>query len=252
MAAISVQLYSLRQASEQNFDAVLEELAQIGFAGVEPFNLFGKTPRAFREQVEALGMRVSSSHFPWANRTNDLHELADTLGELGLKRAMGGYGPDDFASMDALKRTVDTTANLVEALKPHGLTLCLHNHWWEYDQVDGVIGYHFLQEQVPDVEFEIDTYWAANFATRDPAAEVARVAERAPLLHIKDGPQLRDEPHVAAGAGVMDIPAIIAAADSARLEWAIVELDNCATDMMTAVAESFRYLTQNNLAQGNV
>ena len=34
MTPISVQLYSLREASEQNFDAVLEELSALGYAGV--------------------------------------------------------------------------------------------------------------------------------------------------------------------------------------------------------------------------
>ena len=41
----------------------------------------------------------------------------------------------------------------------------------------------------------------------------------------------------------MAIAAVIAAADEAVLEWLIVELDACATDMMTAVEGSFRYLT---------
>ena len=251
-APISVQLYSLREASAENFDAVLEQLANIGYAGVEPFNLFGKSPTEFKQQAESLGMRISSSHYPWVNRADDLGQVADTLAALGLTRAPGGYMPDDFADMDAVKRTTEQVANLVDTLAGHGLTLCLHNHWWEYRELDGVVPYHYLQDQVPGVEFEIDTYWAANFGKRDPAEEVARVASRAPLLHIKDGPLVRDEPHVAAGTGNMDIPAVLAAADPNTLEWAIVELDACATDMMTAVAQSYTYLTTNNLAKGNV
>ena len=40
---ISVQLYSVREASAENFDQVLDIIARLGFKGVEPFHLFGKT-----------------------------------------------------------------------------------------------------------------------------------------------------------------------------------------------------------------
>ena len=53
---------------------------------------------------------------------------------------------------------------------------------------------------------------------------------------------------VALGQGIVDIPAIVAAAASA--EWLIVELDRCDTDMMTAVVESYQYLARNKLGHG--
>ena len=40
----------------------------------------------------------------------------------------------------------------------------------------------------------------------------------------------------------------IAAADPDVLEWNVVELDDCDTDMMTAVERSYRYLVGNGLA----
>jgi sugar phosphate isomerase/epimerase len=53
---------------------------------------------------------------------------------------------------------------------------------------------------------------------------------------------VRDAPMTALGGGVMDVPAVVRAARG-RAEWLIVELDRCATDMFTAVEESFRYLS---------
>ena len=41
----------------------------------------------------------------------------------------------------------------------------------------------------------------------------------------------------------------LAAADES-VEWLIVELDSCDTDMLQAVAESYRYLTTHGFAQG--
>lgn len=253
MKPISVQLYSLRKESEEDFDGVLERLAGIGYAGVEPFNLFGMTPRAFRERVEGLGMRISSSHFPWANRA-PLNQVVETLGELGLARAAGGFMPDDFKDHDAILRTAETTNNLVQALGAHGISLFLHNHWWEYERIAGggprELKYHLLQDLCPGVQFELDTYWASNFGAVDVPEEVRRVAHRTPLLHIKDGPLVKDQKNVAVGSGTLGIERIIAAADPAVLEWLVVELDACETDMMTAVAESHHWLTSRGLASG--
>ncbi|MCZ6889305.1 MAG: sugar phosphate isomerase/epimerase [Gammaproteobacteria bacterium] len=246
---ISVQLYSLREASQDNFDGVLERLADIGYAGVEPYNLFGKTPVEFKRQVEDLGMRISSSHFPWANHS-PINEVIDVTAELGLKRAAGGFGPDDFKNLDTVKHTAQTVNELIEALKGAGLDLFLHNHWWEFAEIDGRLIYHILQELSPEVLFEVDTYWVANFGAVDPVAEVRRVRDRAPLLHIKDGPLQKDQAHVAVGDGKLNIAGIIEAADPDVLEWIIVELDACDTDMMTAIEQSYRYLTDNDLAQG--
>lgn len=249
MTPISVQLYTLREASEQDFDAVLEALADIGYAGVEPFNLFGKSAREFRSQVEGLGMSVSSSHTPWAN-LSPLNEVVETLGELGLDRAIGGFMPDDFADLAAVRRTADRCQALIEGLAPHGIELAIHNHWWEFELIDGRPAMHHLEEMVPALRFELDTYWTANFGACDPAEELARIRCKAPLLHIKDGPLEKKQPNVAVGAGRMDVKGIVAAADAGTLEWLIVELDACATDMLTAVRQSYDYLTGAGLAAG--
>jgi hypothetical protein len=54
------------------------------------------------------------------------------------------------------------------------------------------------------------------------------------------------------GSGKMDFQAVFAVVDPNVFEWAVVELDSCATDMFTALALSYKYLTENNMATGNV
>ena len=249
MKPISVQLYALREQSQADFDRVLKDIADIGYSGVEPFNLFGKSPEAFKRQVEDLGMRVSSSHHPWANRT-ETNEAIEIVQALGLSRVAAGFGADDVKDGDSVKRTIDTINSLTESLKPHGLTLFLHNHYWEFTPVDGELPYHSFYKNCPDVEFEVDTYWAANFGACDPAQEVANVKDRAPLLHIKDGPNEVGKAHVAVGDGVLQIADIINAADPNVLEWVIVELDACDTDMLEAIRGSYAFLTSESLAEG--
>ena len=99
------------------------------------------------------------------------------------------------------------------------------------------------------VFFQIDTYWVQT-AGLDPAQVIKEFGSCAPSLHIKDGPAVQRVPQVAVGDGVMDFPSIIQAAEDTA-EWLIVELDHCATDMLTAVEKSYRYLVGEGLARGN-
>ncbi|OQX62506.1 MAG: hypothetical protein B5M51_05990 [Anaerolinea sp. 4484_236] len=141
-------------------------------------------------------------------------------------------------------------------LRPHFsqntyLRLGLHNHWWEFEEVDGHIPFYYLLENLdPDIFFEIDIYWA-KVAGKDPAKIVADFGDRVSHLHVKDGPARTGETdamQLPAGQGTLNIPAILQAA-SDKTEWLIVEFDNCATDILKAVQESYRYLAEDVLAK---
>jgi sugar phosphate isomerase/epimerase len=246
---VSLQLYSLRESSAKDFPAVIRAVGGIGYAGVEPAGFYGLKPRELRKLVEDQGMRISSSHGPWASPDN-VPEVIDTAGELGVKLVSSGFGPEAFVDRAAIRATADKVNAMDERLRAAGLTLFLHNHYWEFDLIEGRLKYDVLAELAPKVAFEIDTYWAANFGAVDPAAVVKRHAKRAPLLHVKDGPLVKDQPMVAVGSGKMDFRKVIGAADPKVLQWLVVELDACATDMLQAVRASYDWLVGNGLATG--
>ncbi len=98
-----------------------------------------------------------------------------------------------------------------------------------------------LDELPPEVELEIDVYWAA-VGGRDPAAEIVAHADRVRLLHMKDrgpDPEPRDVP---AGEGTLDFPAIVGAGREADVEWYIVEQDEPAAPL-DDIARARDYLT---------
>lgn len=251
MKPISVQLYSLREAAAKDFIGVLKSVAAMGYVGVEPAGLFDLKPAEFLKIIADLGLVVSSNHGPWPNR-NNLKQVIDTTLALNLKTAIGGFGPDDFKSLDAIKTTAETVNYMIDQLAPAGITLALHNHYWEFNLLDGRCAYDYLLELCPRVKIELDIYWAANFGACNPVEQIRRLRSRTVLLHVKDGLLVRDTPHVAVGSGKMDIPACIGAADLNQVEWLVVELDSCATDMRDAVAASYRYLTSQRLARGRI
>jgi sugar phosphate isomerase/epimerase len=243
-------LYSLREQAEKDFVGVLERLAKIGYKGVEPAGFWNLTPKELKKIVNDLGMEISSTHSPWA-RPDNISEVIDIAGDLGINMVACGYGTDAFNSVEAIKKTADEVNAMIKPLKAAGITLFQHNHYWEFERIDGKIAYDIYAELCPEIKFELDTYWAANFGAEDPAEQVKKFADRAPLLHIKDGPLKRDTAMLAVGSGKIDVPAVIAAANESVLRWLVVELDRCDTDMFTAVEESYKYLVGNGLAAGN-
>jgi sugar phosphate isomerase/epimerase len=97
-----------------------------------------------------------------------------------------------------------------------------------------------LGELVPEIEIELDVYWAA-VGGRDPVAEIEATAGRVRLLHMKDH-TAGSEPHDApVGEGTLPMPAIVDAARAAGVEWYIVEQDEPQAPL-DDVTRSLRYL----------
>jgi len=249
MKPISLQLYSVREAAAKDFIAVLKKVAETGYKGVEFAGLHDYSPEDIRRVVDDLGMVCSSAHVALPTKEN-LQEIVDAASTLGYDMIITGKGPDDFKTLDGIQAAADAFNEAVDLIEGTGLRLGYHNHWWEMNEVDGRLGLELFLERAPKVFSQTDIYWAANFGAVDVPALVQRNARRIPLLHVKDGPLVKDQPHTAVGKGKVDVPAIVAAADPKVLEWIIVELDSCGTDMMQAVVDSYAYLTGKGLAEG--
>jgi sugar phosphate isomerase/epimerase len=250
-APIGLQLYTIRDALSGDFAGIIRKIAAIGYVGVETAGFPGTTPQAAAALFRELGLAVPSAHIalPLGDQRS---QVLDTMGILGCSRIIAPSPPREanhYQTLDHIRLACDLFNEANAVALANGLTLGIHNHWWEFRQVEGRYVYQVMLEHLePEVFFQIDTYWAKT-AGVDPAAVVKELGTRAPLLHIKDGPLLKDEPQLAVGDGAMDVRAIVQAAGSAT-EWMIVELDQCATDMLEAVEKSYRYLVEEDLAHG--
>jgi sugar phosphate isomerase/epimerase len=255
---IALQLYTIREALAKDFAGVMKKVAEIGYVGVEPIfdpsassghGLPGTTTIEAAKLFQELGLEVPSAHTPLPVG-KDHNRVLDFMMALGCQRIISGKGPDSFETMDLVKQTCDLFNQAHAVAAQNGMKFGIHNHWWEFLQVEGRYVYQVMLGHLnPGVFFELDTYWIKT-AGVDPANVVKEFGARAPLLHIKDGPAVRGEPHVAVGDGVLDFSRIVQAGEGA-VEWLIVELDHCATDMMEAVERSHHYLVERGLACGN-
>ncbi len=236
---IAVQLYTLRDRLADDFEAVIEEVARLGYDGVEPFTMSGVSAREQAEAFSRHGLQVPSAHLPLPAGAQR-EATIEAARVLGIKTVVSGLGPEGFQDHSATTRSIGLFNEAAEAAREAGFDFAIHNHWWEFEGQEPAWR-RMLQELDSDIGFELDTYWVAA-AGVDPVSVLQELGERVRLVHMKDGSARRGQMMTALGQGTLDITAIAAAAKHA--EWLIVELDECATDMLTAVAESLAFLRE--------
>ncbi len=249
MAPIALQLYTVRDLLQQDFAGTLARIAEIGYSGLETAGFPpGISAAQAADIFHSLDLAVVSAHSPLPIG-KARHQVLETMQALDCKHLVSPWmDPQLYASAAGIRGVAAQFNQANQVARAHGLRFSIHNHWFEFEPVNGRRAYQILLPHLDaDVLFEIDTYWVQT-AGLDPAAIVAELGARAPLLHIKDGPAQRDVPMVALGQGVLDIPGIVAAGKP-HTECLIVELDHCATDMMEAVRESYAYLEAAGLAE---
>jgi len=247
-APSALQLYTVREALNKDYPGTLRRVAEMGYIGIETTQILGTPAEVAASQARELGLEICSAHVPLPIG-NQKNEALDEVAAWGCDTLISGAPKDLFSSLDGLHRLADMLNEAEETCQAHGLRYGYHNHYWEFQALGEQRAFEILFELVsPGVFFQIDTYWA-QVAGVDVPKLLSELGKRAPLLHIKDGPGLIGQPMVAVGQGAMDFPAIISASQE-NVEWLIVELDNCATDIVKAAADSYQYLVDYGLARG--
>lgn len=246
---IGLQLYSVREALAEDFEGTIRRVAEMGYIGVEPYGGLPTDLNNAATLFNDLGLQVFNSHVgvPEGDGKDAFLKIAEAF---DLSQVAIAYiPPEQFATIDDIKRTCEQLNQANEFAKSNNLTLGYHNHWWEFKTLDGQSTLELmLSELEQDITLEVDTYWV-QAGGMDVLSMLEIVGSRAPLLHIKDGSLNTDDSMLAVGDGKMPIADIVQSTASTA-EWYIVELDRCDTDMLEAVEKSYQYLTSNGFAQG--
>ena len=258
---IGLNLNSLNNDLKHNPKDTVKKINLIGFAGLETSHTFdGITPDDYGKILKKSGLDVISMHVELpvdkVSRESVLKRVKifkcntivwHGLPESGLYRSEEGIGQlaNRYNEANSFARS-------------NGLRFGIHNHWWEFEKLsNGRLPFDILLEKLDeDIFFELDVYWIA-VAGLDPVQVIRKLGSRVKILQVKDGPAewsaSLDEPTPypvsAVGTGKMNYPAIFEAAKG-NVEWIIVEIEACETDMIQALYESYRYLAVNNYGNG--
>jgi sugar phosphate isomerase/epimerase len=242
LPSLSVQLYSIREQVAADLPGSLARLAGLGFTLVEPFDLLGD-PAGLRAALDANGLQAPSSHAR-VNAEADLDRLFDAAAAVGVQTVIHPFSPpDQWSSEDGVAAVAEDVNRAAEKAAGVGLRLGYHNHHWELSNaLDGRPALERFADQLePDVDLELDTYWAAVGGADVPAL-IGRLGDRVRLMHLKDGPIDYDKAsQLPLGSGAMPVTEILDAATAVEL--GVLEFDDYRGDLFEGLAAGYAYAT---------
>ena len=238
-ARLGLALYTLRNECARDPEGALRAVAEMGYEGVELYDLFGRPADSVRAMLDELGLDVCARHAGLGAIENDLPQLSAELREVGSDRLVLAWIPPPASSREAdeiVARIAEAAARVTAA----GLRFGFHNHDRELRALDdGRTVLDRLLELPPErLFFEIDLGWAW-FAGVDPVDLMARVAPRAPIVHVKDLAGASEPRFVPVGEGDVGYANVLPAIRELGVEWLLVEQDETDGSALDAVRRSY-------------
>lgn len=247
---VGLQLYSVREAMENDMDGTLKAVKEMGYDYVEFAGYFGKTAEEVKALLDKYGLTAISVHQAIDLFENEGKAAVDYLNTIGVKyAAIPWYDKNQFHTN--WDNTVAKFAEVSKLLNDGGIQLMYHNHDFEFEKIDGeyILDKLYATLDAKTLMPEIDTCWV-HYAGVNPAEYVKKYAGKIKVLHLKDfvceklggGPvyALIDEDgneiknaskedngfkFTPVGSGIQDWNAILSAAEEAGIEYVIVEQD---------------------------
>jgi len=236
----SLQLYTLRDAMQEDLPGTIRKVAEIGFSQVEPYN-FVATAEELGRALKENGLTAPSGHAPLLSQDQD--QIFAAAKALGISTVIEPFIPaEQWQSAEDIRATAASLNAAARKGAGHGIRVGYHNHQWELEStIDGRTALEYFADLLdPELVLEVDTYWVA-VGGKDPVDILAKLGDRVKFIHIKDGPLTPDtKAQLPAGQGKLPVLDVIAAARS--LEVGVVEFDDYAGDIFEGINESLSFL----------
>ena len=253
LQTVGVQLYTVRFIIDKNPPEVLKALDRIGYREAEftSANLDTIWNAAKQTALKPVSLHLETALFT-SNRDKLPAALEDAV-KRGFQYVVCPYiAPADRGGVDVIKRLGETLNKAGEVCRRSGLHLCYHNHAFEFAPAgNGNLLDVLMSTTDPKlVSLELDIMWA-QVGGPGPVKVLEKYGSRAALMHLKNvapgvGPQYNEkvakEAFKEVGAGVIDIPAVLRAAERSGIKHYFVEQDQTPGDPISSLQQSFDYL----------
>jgi sugar phosphate isomerase/epimerase len=250
---IGLQLYSLRgEFKKGDIDGTLAKVHAMGIKYVELAGTYEQSPEKFLGLLAKHELVAISGHFPYDRYKNEPEKVAAEAKALGLKYAgcaWISHQGDVFTEKDA--RDAAAVFNRAgAALAKVGIQFFYHTHGYEFQpHARGTLFDLLMAETDPElVCYEMDVFWVVH-PGQDPVKLLNKYGSRFALMHVKDMKAGTERNltgrsnvnnDVAIGTGVMDWPAILAAAKRAGVKWYFIEDES--DEAERHIPQSLKYL----------
>lgn len=244
---VGCQVFPVRDALAKDFDGTLRRLAAIGYRRIEMCSpsgyvssgfgpLVGIKPAEMRQRIQAAGLGCESCHFGFKELRETLDDRIAFSKELGLRQmVLSTFGLPSAATMDDWSRAADQLNGIAGSVQKAGMQMGLHNHDFEFHEIDGVLIYDALMKRLDSrlvkMQFQVSVvslgYHAADYFRKYPGRFLS--------AHLQDWSPTRKK-QVPIGQGVVDWKDFFTAAKTGGIRNYFVEMN------MDALEASYPYL----------
>jgi sugar phosphate isomerase/epimerase len=240
--AVGAQLYTVRSAMKEDFDGTLAKVAAIGYREVEFAGYFDRDPKSVKASLDRVGLAAPSGHFAYSLLSEKWPATLESAKIIGHEYVICPSIDEKLRQQaTAWHRAAEVFNRAGEAARSAGLQFGYHNHWWEFQPVEGKLPYDILlNETDPNlVKMEMDLFWIIKGGA-DPLIYFQRYPGRFVLVHVKGRDKSGNMAAVSADNSI-DWKSIFAHSEQAGIQHYFVEHDNPSSPF-DSLRTSFHYL----------
>ena len=243
---LGVESYTYRKSFPVNVVATLDTIKMLGFTELEGGVPKGMTAEEYKKLLDERGIKVPATGAGYEQIVKEPEEVVKRAKELGASFVMVAWIPHQGSNftLENAKKAVEDFDRVGKILKDNGITLCYHNHGYEFHPLTDfpetaatakpgeTLFDYIAQHTNPDyVSFEMDILWAQHGGA-DPVKLLNKYGSRWKLMHLKDlkkgvkGDFTGNTPaenDVVLGTGQLDMPGILKAAKKAGIKHYFIE-----------------------------
>ncbi|MFD2627795.1 sugar phosphate isomerase/epimerase family protein [Oceanobacillus kapialis] len=247
MAKIGLQLYTVRDAAEEDFHQLLTDVGELGYEGAQFAGFYDASAQEVADTLQKARVKPAGAHVQIHQLQNNLQDVMRYHEKIGNQLIICPYLPETMRQDKAgYMQTAETFNKIGKELKQAGFQFGYHNHAFEFDSVEDTTGFELLFGNTdPDfVKMELDCYWA-TYAGHDPNKIIKDYAARCISLHIKDiKVENGDKISTEIGTGTLDIRTLIQSGLDHHVEWFIVEQEHFNGDPLVSAKKNVAALQE--------
>jgi len=189
---IGVQAYTFRNHFPKDVAKTLDLIQSMGITEIEGSAQQGQTTEQFKKMCADRGISVPSTGVDFGELANPADAIAKAK-ILGAKFVMCAWIPHKVRGGFTLEEAEKAVAVFNEAgkkFRENGLTLCYHDHGYEFQpfgKKETLLDY-IIQNTNPEyLSFEMDVLWTMHGGGADmPEKLLKKYPTRFKLMHVKD------------------------------------------------------------------
>ena len=226
---LGAQFYSIRDntTTPEDLREAFRKIKEIGYSIVQMSAICPIEAERLKSFSEEFDLPITCTHSPYTRIIEDTDALIREHIVYNCPTIGLGYMPNEYhGTREGLNAFMDSLRLPIKKIRDAGLRFAYHNHAFEFDPIDGKLPYDIMIDELPELDFIIDTYWV-KYAGYDYIDYIKRLgSERIKNVHFKDMLTAPKGPICHCGAGVIDFAPVVKLCDELGIENALVEQDN--------------------------